>query len=57
MVYPDLPELAAVRRKKLVCVSQQCAVFVVRHAISRLTHIRDAKGGIEILPRHANHGG
>jgi hypothetical protein len=21
------------------------------------THIRDAKRGIEILPRHANHGG
>jgi hypothetical protein len=51
----DLPEPAAGRRKNFLYVSQLRAVLVVRHAISRLSGIREAAYGVEILQRPAHH--
>jgi hypothetical protein len=49
----DLPEAAATPQQNSYTVSQQCVVFVFRHTNLRMTGIREAARGIDVLPHAA----
>jgi hypothetical protein len=49
----DFPEAAAARQQISYTVSQRCTVFVFRQANLRMTGIREAARGVDVLPRAA----
>jgi hypothetical protein len=49
----DLPEATATHQQNLYTVSQQCAVFVFRHANLRTAGICEAARGVNVLLRAA----
>jgi hypothetical protein len=49
----DLPDAAATHQQNLYTVLQRCAVFIFCHANLRMTGIRKAARGVDVLPRAA----